>query len=52
MEYAYLMNDQSWPPLLHVIKGVDPETSLVIVSPVDKPERVLYVYEDDIWQLT
>jgi hypothetical protein len=50
--YAYLVNDPLWPPTLHEVKGTDPETNLVMVSPVDNPCRILYVYEDDIWQLT
>ncbi len=52
MEYAYLITDTSWPPTLYEVKGSDPETDLVIISPAGRPNKVLYVYEDDIWQLT
>jgi hypothetical protein len=51
-EYAYMLNDNSRPPRLYEVHGVDPETDLVILSPADNPQQVLYVYEDDIWQLT
>jgi hypothetical protein len=47
--YAYLLDDPHWPPLLHEIKGKDPETDLVIVSPINQGTRVLYVYPEDLW---
>jgi hypothetical protein len=50
--YAYLITDTSWPHTLYEVKGSDPETDLVIIAPAGNPNRVLYVYEDDIWQLT
>jgi len=49
--FAYLLSDPLWPPVLHEIRGEDPETGLVIVSPVGNPQRVLYLYPEDIWTL-
>jgi hypothetical protein len=51
-EYAYLLDDPNWPPLLYEIRGKDLETDLIIVSPVLNKNKVLYVYEDDIWRVT
>jgi hypothetical protein len=50
--YAYLMDDPNWPPEMHEIVGRDEETELLIVSPVENPQRVLYLYPENIWQLT
>lgn len=47
--FAYLLDDPAWPPVLHEIKGEDPETGLVIVSPCGQPGCVLYVYQEDLW---
>ena len=47
--YAYLMTDTSWPPTLYEVRETDPETELVIVSPAGNPNRVLYVYREDLW---
>lgn len=48
-DYAYLLDDPLWPPVLHQVKDTDPETGLKIVSPVNNPNRVMFVYEDDLW---
>lgn len=50
-DYAYLLNDPLWPPTLHEVKGTDPETGLVMISPVDNQCRILYVYEEDVWTI-
>lgn len=47
--FAYLLDDPTWPPTLHEVRNTDPETDLVIVSPVGNPQRVLYVYQEDLW---
>lgn len=49
VEYAYLLTDTSWPPTLYAIRGIDPETELRVISPANNPQRVLYVYADDLW---
>jgi hypothetical protein len=48
-DYAYLISDPLWPPTLHEVKGTDPETDLVMVSPVNNPGRILYLYPEDLW---
>jgi hypothetical protein len=47
--YAYLLTDTATPATLHQVHGECPETGLVIVSPVDNPARVSFVYSDDLW---
>lgn len=51
MEYAYLISDPDWPPTLYEVRGEDSETGLKIVSPAGRPEKVLYLYPEDIWPL-
>lgn len=47
--FAYRLDDQIWPPMLHEIRGIDPETDLVIVSPINNPNRVIHLYREDLW---
>lgn len=51
MGYAYMNDDQLWPPTLYEIRGEDLDTGLKIVSPVNNPNRVLYVYPEDLWMM-
>ena len=55
--FAYLLNDQDWPPLLYRVLDSDPFTGLVSVAPAArKPEngvlsRVLWVDPEDVWTI-
>jgi hypothetical protein len=49
--FAYRLDDPIWPPALYEVRGDDPETGLIIISPAGNPHRVVFVYRDDLWIL-
>lgn len=47
--FAYRLDDQNWPPTMFEVLGDDPETGMVILSPVNNPAKVIFLKPSEIW---